>query len=151
MFSAIQLGPGGVAVDSSSYHITASEAWAEVVIPVTFTNPMGGEVRIPSCHSPYPPVLEKLTENGWVVAYRPVVLLCITPPVRVRSGEQYQMLYHVIAGLAPNTGPRFQVPELTGTYRVNWQALRTSSGSALPEEARVSEPFELVEVTNDGA
>lgn len=136
---------GGVETDSTSYHVLTTDSWHEVTIEVSFRNPTFSEVRIPTCHSPYPPVLEKLGRNGWVTAYSPMVLLCLGPPVRIAPGASYSMTYRVIGARLPNSGPRFDVDEIAGTYRLNWHALRTESGSRLPSAYRTSSPFQLLE------
>jgi hypothetical protein len=135
----------GVETDSTSYHVLTTDSRHEVTIGVSFRNPTFNEVQIPTCHSPYPPVLEKLGRNGWVTAYSPVVLLCLGPPVRIAPGAAYSMTYRVIGARLPNSAPRFEVDEIAGTYRLNWHALRTESGSRLPSAYRTSKPFQLVE------
>src|SRR5690606_36895358 len=127
------------------YHVTATDAWYAVTIQVSFKNPTRGEVHIPSCHGAHPPVVEKLGSKGWVTVYSPVLPLCAGPPVRVASGAEYSISYGVIAGRLPNTFPRLDVDEISGMYRLNWRALRTKSGSSLPELYRTSNPFQLTE------
>lgn len=136
---------GGVATDSTSYHVLTTDSHHEVTIGVSFRNPTFNEVLIPTCHSPYPPVVEKLGLNGWVTAYSPIVLLCIGPPVRIGPGAEYRMSYHVIGARLPNSLPRFEVDEIAGTYRLNWHALHTRSGGTLPSAYRTSSPFRLLE------
>jgi len=117
----LAVGEGGVQTDSTTYHVTASDAWYAVTIQVSFKNPTREEVQIPSCHGAHPPVVEKLGSKGWVTVYSPVVLLCAGPPVRVAPGAEYSMSYGVIAGRLPNTLPRLDVDEIPGTYRLNWR------------------------------
>lgn len=136
---------GGVETDSTSYHVLTTESWHEVTIGVSLRNQTLEEIRIPTCHSPYPPALEKLGPNGWVTAYSPVVLLCLGPPVRISPGAEYSMTYRVIAAHRPNSFPRFEVDEIAGTYRLNWHALGTESGRQLPSAYRTSSPFQLIE------
>jgi hypothetical protein len=136
---------GGVETDSTSYHVLTTDSWHEVTIGVSFRNPTFNEVLIPTCHAPHPPVLEKLGQNGWVTAYSPTVLDCLGPPVRIAPGEAYSMTYRVIGARLPNSAPRFDVDEIAGTYRLNWHALRTKSGSRLPSAYRTSSPFQLLE------
>lgn len=139
------VGEGGVETDSTTYHVTTTDAWHAVTIEVSFTNPTREEVRIPSCHGAYPPTVEKLGPGGWVTVYSPVVLLCLEPPVRIAPGATFTMSYTINAGRLPNTFPRLEVDEIAGTYRLNWHALHTKSGSALPESYRTSNPFQLIE------
>ena len=136
---------GGVETDSTSYHVLTTDSWHEVTIGVTFRNPTFNEVHIPTCHAPHPPVVEKLGRNGWVTAYSPLVLQCLGPPVRIAPGAAYSMTYRVIGARLPNSAPRFEVDEIAGTYRLNWHALHTKSGSRLPSAYRTSSPFQLVE------
>ena len=136
---------GGVETDSTSYHVRTTDSGHQVTIGVSFRNPTFSEVHIPTCHAPHPPVVQKLGRNGWVTAYSPIVLECLGPPVRIAPGAAYSMTYHVIGARLPNSGPRFEVDEIAGTYRLNWDALRTKSGSRLPTAYRTSSPFQLME------
>ena len=135
----------GVETDSTSYHVLTTDSRHEVTIGVSFRNPTFNEVHIPGCVGPYPPVLEKRGQDGWVIAYSPIVLLCLGTPVRVAPGAAYSMAYRVIGARQPRTYPRFEVDEIAGTYRLNWRALRTESGSRLPSADRTSRPFQLLE------
>ena len=136
---------GGVETDSTAYHVLTTDSWHEVTIGVTFRNPTFNEVHIPTCHAPHPPVVEKLGRSGWVTVYSPMVLLCLGPPVRIAPGEAYSMTYRVIGARLPDSAPRLEVDEIAGTYRLNWRALHTSSGRALPLAYRASSPFQLLE------
>ena len=135
----------GVETDSTSYHVLTTDTWHEVTIGVSFRNPTFNEVHIPTCHASHPPVLEKLGRNGWVTAYSPLVMECLGPPVRIAPGAAYSMTYHVIGARLSNSAPRLDVDEIAGTYRLNWLALRTESGSRLPSAYRTSSPFQLLE------
>lgn len=136
---------GGITVDSTLYHVITTEDEHEVTIEVSFTNTTSVEVRIPTCRIPHPPVLEKLQSGQWVLAYSPVVLLCLGPAVTIAPEEQYRMTYRVSAARRAKTYPRFEVDEISGTYRINWSALYTESGDRLPPNQRTSGPFQLME------
>jgi hypothetical protein len=142
--SAALQGEPAVRTDSTSYHLLTTDAWHEVTIGVSYTNRTSVEVRIPTCVVPHPPLLEKLGPNGWFVAYSPVVLACLGPPVVIAPGEEYRLTYRVMAGRFPNQAPRFQVDEIPGTYRLDWQVLGTRSGM-LPESQRTSNTFEITQ------
>jgi hypothetical protein len=141
-----------IQTDSAIYHLRTTEHAHELTIGLTYTNPTGSPVYIPTCHTPHPPVLEKWEGGEWVTAYAPVVLLCLGPPVVIGAGEVYAYRYEVSATRRPNTIPRFEVAELPGTYRLVWRMLGTWTpdgsepglGKELPLEHRVSNTFRIV-------
>jgi hypothetical protein len=138
--------------DSSVYHVRTASHGYELTIGVSYTNPTRGNVYIPTCHTPHPPVLQKLENGSWVTAYVPVVLMCLGPPVIIGSGRTYEFTYRIWAGFhGTNNYPQFEVREIPGTYRLVWQMLRTWTpngpnpglGEPLPVELSTSDPFEL--------
>jgi hypothetical protein len=141
-----------IRTDSAVYHVRTTEDSHELTIEVTYTNPTGSTVYIPTCHSPHPPVLEKWQEDTWVTAYAPVVPLCLGAPVVIADGDVYAYTYRISAARSANWYPRFEVPEIPGTYRLVWRILGTWTpdgpepglGRELPLEQRVSNTFEIV-------
>jgi hypothetical protein len=134
-----------IQTDSSVYHVRTTEYARELTVALTFANPTGRRVYIPTCHSPHPPILEKWENETWVIAYYPIVLACAGPPVVIDAGAQYRYTYHLVVPHGPNTYPRFEVAEVPGTYRLVWNALGTSSGEQLPLHHRVSNTFVIAE------
>ena len=140
-----------IRTDSSVYHVRTTPTGHELTIGVRFTNVTGGTAYIPTCHTPHPPVLEKLEGDRWVTAYSPVVLMCLGPPVVIPAGSSYDYTYRVLASTRPNTYPRFEVAEIRGTYRLVWHILGSWNpdgpepglGTPLPLEQRVSNTFRI--------
>ena len=145
------LADAPIQTDSSVYHVRTTEYFHEIVMNLSYANPTGGKVYIPTCHGPHPPALQKRVGEQWVTAYAPVVLLCLGPPVIIEPGETYRYNYRVMAAHRPNTVPRFEVDEIPGTYRLVWHMLGTWTpngpeaglGEELPLEQRVSNTFRI--------
>ena len=120
-----------------------------VDIPFIFVNETGRPVYIPSCNGPHPPVLEKFENRSWVVAYAPIVPLCLGQPVEIAPGQRYDYDYHVHAALPGTNGePKFSVSPIAGSYRAVWSLYREklSDGtvaSLLPPESRTSNVFRI--------
>jgi hypothetical protein len=133
--------------DRAVYHVRTTGSTHEFTMKLTFTNPTSERVFIPACRMPAVPVIEKWVAGDWVTAYRPVELRCLGVEV-IEAGATYTVTYHVVAAHVPNTFPRFEVPEIPGTYRLVWNAFRlmTPGGDLrdqLPLEQRLSNTFQL--------
>ena len=146
------LSDAPIQTDSSIYHFRTTEHEHALTIGLSYTNPTGSSVYIPTCHVPNPPVLEKWENGEWVTAYAPVVWLCLGPPVIIGAGDVYRYTYRVSATRRPNTLPRLAVTQIPGTYRLVWHMLGTWTphgsepglGKELPLEHRVSNTFRIV-------
>ena len=141
-----------IQTDKAVYQMRTTAQAHELTMHLTYTNPTASPVYIPTCHQPGPPVLQKWVDGTWVTAYAPVVLRCLGPPVIIEPGDTYRYTYRVYATRAPNSGPRLQVAEVPGQYRLIWHILGTWTpngpepglGQLLPEEQRISNTFTIV-------
>ncbi|HET9985008.1 MAG TPA: hypothetical protein VFQ38_15520 [Longimicrobiales bacterium] len=131
-----------IRTDSAAYTLRRSDTGLQGAIGFTFTNRTGRDLFAGGCISPDPPHLERLVGDEWVVAYAPIVLLCWTPPRRIRDGESYRSALHISVPLAGTSGaPPWQSGLVPGTYRLVWDAL--SVPAPLPDELRTSNSFTL--------
>lgn len=118
--------------------------YVEVEIPMTFVNPMEKTVYLIGCRQPTMPILQKLEEGSWNLAYAPVELQCLSPPVPVRPGEAYRDTFFV-HGAFPGQRivPEF-VTDVEGTYRLVRSIYADPEGEdVLPDSVRTSNTFEL--------
>ena len=96
-------------------------------------------------------VKTKRVGGKWVVAYQPVVMLCLGPPLEIAPGASYVYRDDVVAGTPGSTAqPQFQVTPLSGTYRAVWgvHGARPDGGGPgqlLPAASRTSNEFQLQE------
>jgi hypothetical protein len=132
---------------------TLNDRYIEFSIGLSYTNPTGRSIYLPTCRGVNPPILEKKESQGWVVAFSPVVPACLGPPIVIQPGRSFEYTYNVQAYLpGSRSWPQFQT-EVPGRYRVVWQAYQTWSGNSpepglgveLPRSASISNEFELRE------
>lgn len=139
-----------VQTDSSRYHVRTTDRWHEITMRVSFINRTPEQAYFRGCRDPDPPIMEKLEDGEWVIAYHAPVALCFGSATIVEPGQRYEYVYRIVSGLSgSDVGTRFQVEELSGVYRLNWGILRKwdrdpSLWELLPLEQRISQPFELV-------
>ena len=121
-------------------------------IPYTFTNRTGGAVYLLNCRGGFGLHLERKDAGGWTLAWSPVLLACLSPPIVIDEAEVWVDTLHVVAGLPEsNVRPRFDIAEPAGTYRIVWNAAFSSYrpdgppwGRPLPWAQRVSNSFQLL-------
>jgi len=109
--------------DSAQYTVRLIGPLYRAAIGFRFTNHTGSTLSANYCNAPTPPALEKQrADGGWVLAYSPVVLLCLTlPPFRIPDGGTYQGTVNLAA--APpgkNFFPVFGPDSVPGIYRLRW-------------------------------
>lgn len=121
-----------------------------VEIPFTYHNRTGKTVYLLNCHADVSPSLQKWQGGEWVIAWSPILLLCLSQPIEVESDAVYEYTLHVFAApRGSTTFPQFEVPEIDGTYRLVWHAPvhdydhDSPSGTPLTLENRVSNNFTL--------
>ena len=136
--------------DSLSYTLTDLGDGYAGILGVRFTNLSGRTVYFVNCLGGTSLQLEKLDGNQWRVAWNPVLLKCLSPPITVSPGGTHDSQIFVF-GAHPNTNtfPVFFVSYIPGIYRVVWNdALSTYQdqppfGAQLPFEQRLSNRFAL--------
>ncbi len=138
-----------VRVDKGEYRVHRFPGYLRLKINVTFINRTGETAWIAACHSPDPPVLDKLVGNDWVLAFESIVPACLGPPTVIAAESQFAMLWTIDAGLpGSNIHPQFKVGDYRGTYRLRWGILgdydeNSGSGTLLPLNERISAPFRI--------
>jgi hypothetical protein len=154
--SAILWGRGEAVVadplfrtDSSAYTLDVGSHGYTAHIGVEFTNRTRDTVFFTNCHGGVAHRLEKNVNGTWQTAWAPILLLCLSPPIRVPPGHSRNMPIGIFAGYpANNHGPKFQLDDIPGTYRAVWGPLhqydrRAESGRPLPLFQRVSNTFTI--------
>jgi hypothetical protein len=117
-------------------------------IPFTYHNDTGRTVYLVNCGGDVPPSLEKWVDSRWVAAWSPILLMCLSPPIVIAPGDDFEYTLAVYAARhGSNAFPQFEVAEPQGTYRLVWHAPRhdyySDAPSPLPLDDRVSNTFEL--------
>lgn len=139
--------------DRLTYEIRRENDELRAEIPFTYTNRTGNTVFVVNCQGYAPPVLEKLVDGEWQLAWAAVTMSCLSPPIVIEPGETYKETLVVYAA-EPGTrkAPTFEVAEIEGIYRLVWHGLvhdydqnRADFGEPLPLEERTSNSFVLRE------
>ena len=136
--------------DALSYELVRDDPGLRVSIPYTFTNRTGGPVYLVNCRGGFGLHLERDDGGEWHVAWSPVLLACLSPPIVIEEDEVWADTLEVW-GAPPgsNWRPRFDVADPAGTYRIVWDAALSSYqdhlpfGAPLPLAERVSNAFQL--------
>jgi hypothetical protein len=140
-----------VQTDSLVHHfIWQGGAVYAVDIPFRYRNDTGRKISIVNCHGGLSITLEKRVDGVWEVFYRPVLLMCLSPPIEIEAGEVFSTMapiYGVLPGY--NAGPAFASDDLDGEYRLVWTGLvhdYDPSGSGFGDAVGplASNPFLLV-------
>lgn len=135
--------------EGTEYQLISTLAGAEVAIPYSYENLTGSRVSLSNCKGGVSPSLEKKTVDGWIAAWSPVRLMCLSPPIRIKQGTQYHDTLRVFsAPFGSNARPQFFFGDIEGTYRLRWDiayAGRDSDPQPLSLEFRVSNEFLLKE------
>ncbi len=140
------------------YELRHTESGFEGEIAFAYTNRTGETVSLINCRGNVPPSLEKREGDGWVTAWTPVTLMCLSPPVVIEPDATFTDTLRIVAGRpSGDVRPRFQVAEVEGTYRLVWHWAvhdydpdRQGFGDPLPLEERISNSFVLRIASSDG-
>lgn len=95
--------------------------------------------------------MEKFVDGAWIQAWSAIVPQCLSSPIVIPAGQQYQGTIQLFAGYPTNNVyPKFNTPEASGEYRLVWSGVLTSFdaganpfGEAVPLEQRISNAFTL--------
>jgi hypothetical protein len=140
-----------IQTDAAAYQLEPGSTGYTVTIGFVFTNPRRGPVYVVNCGGNAPPGLEKLVDGEWTRAWSAIVPLCLSPPITIAAGQQYQGKLHLFAGYPTNNAyPKFDTPQIGGGYRLVWHDVLSSYddrtypfGEQLPLTQRVSNSFTL--------
>ena len=79
-----------------------------------------------------PPDLEKKVNGEWVIAYRPVLPMCLrVPDFSIASGQTYHdLLQFMAAEPGHNTFPVLDVGSIDGIYRLRWDLVEGADAGA---------------------
>jgi len=97
------------------------------------------------------PSLEKRVGQEWLLAWSPVRLLCLSPPVVIHEGALYRDSLQIAGGrFGSDVHPQFSFEDVEGVYRLFWDPAGRGVGSggfeALPDDQRISNAFVLKEL-----
>ena len=149
--SLLQTDSAAILTGATAYELEAGSGGYAATIGFVFTNPRQAAVYVVNCGGVAPPDLEKLVNGEWVRAWSAVVPLCLSPPLVIGAGQEYQGELHLFAGYpGGNTYPKFETSQISGVYRLLWDNVLSSYnsrdypfGPQLPLEQRVSNSFTL--------
>ncbi|MQA90420.1 MAG: hypothetical protein GEU90_09310 [Gemmatimonas sp.] len=117
----------------------------------TFRNDTDRLISLLNCNGTFALRLEKWENGTWVPAWSPILPECLSLPIEVPPGENYQHQLHVFSRRpGSNTHPQFYVDPIDGTYRLvilaafwDYHDYDSTWGEEPPLEYRVSAPFEI--------
>lgn len=113
-----------VQTDSLVHHFTEQAPWFSVDIPFRYRNDTGRTISIVNCQGGLNTALEKRVGNAWTMFYRPVLLMCLSPPIEIAPGEVFAGTAAVMGAIpGSNAGPEFASDSLDGEYRLVWDNL----------------------------
>lgn len=135
--------------NAPEYTLTATSIGYEGDVGFVFTNPNDSPAYIVNCNGATSVRLEKLVEGTWLAAWAPIIPLCLSPPIVVAGGAQYQGVVRVVdCSFRVTCAPKFTVSDIPGQYRLVWNQILTSFddrkhpfGEPLPLEQRTSNTF----------
>jgi hypothetical protein len=129
---------------------TTSIGW-RTEIAIVYANRSDGPYYLVNCGGSYFFRLEKLVEDRWVLAWGPILPLCLSPVIRIDAGATFADTLGIFGGFpGTNTAPQFQMADPDGVYRIVVETLSSFDedarpfGPMLPREQRVSNEFRLV-------
>ena len=128
---------------------TTSIGW-EIRIPFRYENRSEGPYFLPNCNGTYEFRLEKWLGDRWAAAFYPVLQACLSPVIRIESGDAFVDTIGVLAAFPGNNfHPKFEIGEPEGEYRIvletlsSYQTAGGPFGPAIPFDDRVSNSFRL--------
>jgi hypothetical protein len=142
---------GAIVTDAGSYTLQSTQSGWMVEIRYHFTNRSDRVISLLNCSGAYGIRLEKQEGDRWVTAWRPVLPMCLSQPIRIGAGEVRSDRLHLFAGQhGSNSYPQFETGEIGGNYRLVIESAFWGYdhdgppwGEQPPLEYRVSNVFEL--------
>ena len=114
--------PGRLRTGADVVEARVGDPFITFEVPVTYTNTTDETAYFGGCARPDPPSVQKRVDGDWVLAYNPIVQLCLSTPLPIAPGESLEYVLHAAAAV-PGTraGPEWRVGEVPGTYRLLWR------------------------------
>ena len=148
--TAAELAHADFRTDSTSYTLAAGAVGYGGTISVTYTNHSRKTVYFVNCRGVTNVVLEKLVDGAWKLAWSPIELMCLSPPITVPPNGTWTTRVNISGAYrGRNSLPTFSIDTIPGRYRLEWgQAVHDYHaslpwGKPLPEERRISNEFML--------
>jgi len=131
--------------------VAAGHVWYSTRIPYSFTNRTGSKVYLPNCRDGFDLSLQMKEAGEWDHIWSPILLDCLSPPIVIEPGEEYETILTVSGCLSGNCAPRLVLPPDPSTpVRILWGRALSSYdpdgppwGELIPLEERVSNRFTL--------
>ncbi len=140
-----------VQTDTTSYLLVRDWVGWKTDIRVTWRNLSADTLYLVNCNGGTGLKLQKETGSSWSTFWTPVMLLCLSPPLRIAPGAIFADTVH-IWGAEPghNAAPEFPSRQVEGVFRLVWTEVvyhytdrGSNFGDAVPLEFRYSNSFRL--------
>jgi hypothetical protein len=133
--------------DRLAYDAAVSDGVVRLEVTVTYTNRSGEARYIARCTQESLGFgLQKYVSGGWVHAYSQGCPRIFLKPIRVPPGASHTETVRIVGLPNGDSGLDFETP-VTGVYRLVTSVYRSwnmrDGGELLPEEARISNLFEI--------
>ncbi|MGH7490784.1 MAG: hypothetical protein ACREOO_00165 [bacterium] len=154
LFEANEDSGPAIRTDKRTYTLSQSGETLTGSFDMTYTNQTGDPTHLVTCNGIFSILLEKLIDGKWVLAYGSDSPDCLGPIISIEPGRQHTNSLKV-AAFTPSSEyePKFQVDNISGTYRLVWPIYERLNpngyqeesgwGKLLPLEKRVSNTFEI--------
>jgi hypothetical protein len=144
-------GDSGLRTDATSYVLKPDWVGLKTVIGIRFTNSSPQTMYIVNCRGGLGTRLEKRVNGTWVPYWSPVLMMCLSEPILVKSGETLTRDVPVWGALpGNNTVPEWASADVEGTYRMvlgnvvwNYTTEGQRFGDAVPPALLTSNTFTL--------
>ena len=140
-----------IATDAERYTLERTSTGWSGRIGYRFTNSTDRTVSLLNCRGGYALELQKRQGDTWVTAWSPVLLQCLSPPLRIQPGGSLPGILEIQAGrTGSNYYPQFSSDDIDGIYRLvivsaywNYDHNGPPWGEPIPVSHRASDPFEI--------
>lgn len=140
--------PAPVRTDRSSYVLTNGPRGPEATIVTTLRAPADQSLYLVNCNGATGVNLQRQVGDEWVYAWTVMMNACLSPPIVVPPNGEHTARVYLHEHSGGVTYPERARMIESGTYRVIWTGVLTSSdtngrGPELPLEQRVSAPIAI--------
>ena len=156
LFEADENSEPAIRTEKQNYTLSQSGETLALSINMTYTNRTFKPTFLLTCNGAFSMVLEKSVDGNWVQAYGSAAPDCLGPVLTIKKNGQHHYTLNVLAFIpSSENSPKFQVDNVSGTYRLVWTVYKTLNpegyqpasgwGPLLPLEQRVSNNFEIAQ------